>query len=100
MQYAEVRTGLPEEILKLTERGAQFKRSAEEVENAMSKLTQAKLIQAQASTDYLAILAEGIAGLYICRDDRPSRQNSCFALSPRMVASAPWTPRRPSAVAT
>ena len=70
LQYAAVRTGLPEEILKLTERGAQFKRSAEEVETAMRKLTQAQLIQAQAATDYLALIGEGIAGLYICRDDR------------------------------
>ena len=35
----------------------------------MNKLSEAQLRQALAATDYLAIIINGIAGLYVCRDE-------------------------------
>ena len=73
LQHAEIRSGLSAEVFKLTERAAKFQRTPEQVEASMAKLNDAKLTQAKAATDYLAVFWDGLAGLYIyiCRDERP-----------------------------
>ena len=68
LQHKVITSGLPASILKQTKRAAQFKRTPEEVEEAMKQLSEAQEQQLLAATDYLAIITNGIAGMYVCRD--------------------------------
>jgi len=68
-QYREVLHNLPPVLAKVTERAAKFRRGPGEIEKGLAQLSESKKLQAEAATDYLSVVAEGISGLYICRSE-------------------------------
>ena len=70
-EYQQVMNGLSEGAVLLTKRAAKNpKRTQEEVHEGLLKLAKTEEETLRASTDYLATVANGLEGWYVCIEDQ------------------------------